>query len=391
MRPLQLDAELLRYCTTDRQREVVQAVIDSGGARAAARALGCNYTAVVNIVTLVRGRAAGKGYAPENDLTVPVAPGMKLARHAQYYDGDGKPRGKWVIQTPDSEAQAQFHAAMVAALKAEIVPLPNIAPPRATLDDLLNVYTFTDYHFNMLAWGEEAGDDWDMTIAARVLRLCFRDMVDRSPPAGTCVIAQLGDFAHTDGFRNATPTSGHELDADSRYPKAVRAMLYALRDLIEYAAAKHQKVVVLLAEGNHDLSSSVWMREAFAMFYEGNPRVTVMTDPQPYYAYEFGQTFLGWHHGHLAKKASLPLLFATDFAPMWGRTKYRFIHTGHEHHVDVKEHAGAEVRQHPTLAAKDAYAARGGWRAMRRAIGITYHREHGEQGSVTTTPEMIVP
>jgi hypothetical protein len=33
--------------------------------------------------------------------------------------------------------------------------------PRAVNDDLCNLYTFTDYHLGMLAWGEEGGDDWD--------------------------------------------------------------------------------------------------------------------------------------------------------------------------------------------------------------------------------------
>lgn len=47
------------------------------------------------------------------------------------------------------------------------------------------------------------------------------------------------------------------------------------------------------------------------------------------------------------------------------------------------------VTQHPTLAARDAYAARGGWFAERAATAIAYHDIFGQVGTVTITPEMV--
>ena len=47
------------------------------------------------------------------------------------------------------------------------------------------------------------------------------------------------------------------------------------------------------------------------------------------------------------------------------------------------------VKQHATLAARDAYAARGGWIAERKIEAITYHKEYGEVGTITVTPEML--
>lgn len=74
---------------------------------------------------------------------------------------------------------------------------------------------------------------------------------------------------------------------------------------------------------------------------------------------------------------------------MWGATTKRVAHTGHRHHVEEKEHSGMTVVQHPTLAARDAYAARGGWIAERKATAITYHSTEGEAWRVTVTPEMV--
>lgn len=81
--------------------------------------------------------------------------------------------------------------------------------------------------------------------------------------------------------------------------------------------------------------------------------------------------------------------FAAQYAKEWGTTTKRYCHTGHRHHVEEKEHSGMTVVQHATIAARDAYAARGGWFAERKIKAITYHKEYGETSSVTVTPEML--
>mgnify|MGYP006147803057 CR=1 FL=1 len=62
----------------------------------------------------------------------------------------------------------------------------------------------------------------------------------------------------------------------------------------------------------------------------------------------------------------------------------------HRHHLEEKEHSGMIVFQHPTLAARDAYAARGGWHALRSATAVTYHRAYGEVGRSTASPDMLL-
>jgi hypothetical protein len=57
--------------------------------------------------------------------------------------------------------------------------------------------------------------------------------------------------------------------------------------------------------------------------------------------------------------------------------------------VDVKENNLMIVEQHRTLAAPDAYAARGGWITGRDAKVITYHREYGEVGRLTVSFDMV--
>lgn len=73
----------------------------------------------------------------------------------------------------------------------------------------------------------------------------------------------------------------------------------------------------------------------------------------------------------------------------WGATTKRYVHTGHRHHVEEKEYCGITVVQHPTLAARDAYAARGGWIAERQVTAITYHKLYGRVHTDTVVPEML--
>ena len=47
------------------------------------------------------------------------------------------------------------------------------------------------------------------------------------------------------------------------------------------------------------------------------------------------------------------------------------------------------IEQHRTLAAKDAYASRGGWSSGRDSKVITYHKEFGEVGRLTINIDML--
>ena len=80
---------------------------------------------------------------------------------------------------------------------------------------------------------------------------------------------------------------------------------------------------------------------------------------------------------------------SAKFREIWGNTKFSYAHMGHFHHVDRKEKTLMIVEQHPTLAAADAYASRGGYLSMRSASVITYRKQHGEVGRITLTPEMV--
>lgn len=379
----------LESFATPRQLEFIEAVRVNGSNRKAAEALGINRTTIDRSLLALKEKAARLGHAPGH-FNNGVAPGYQMGKVTIQRDADGTIERTWERQSPEDRARQEALQDALEAMQEEIPRLEPVSVPAITSSLLCNVYTVTDAHVGMLAWREEGGKDWDLKIAEETLIACFEQMVLSSPAAHTCVIAQLGDYMHYDSLLAAvTPMHGHNLDADGRMPKMVKVAIRILRKLIDIALRKHQRVILLLAEGNHDLSSSVWLRAMFSALYEHEDRLEVIDSELPYYVYQHGQTMLAWHHGHLKKNDQLPLLFAAQFPKIWGATVKRYVHTGHRHHKEVKEHSGMTVHQHSTLAARDAYAARGGWMSERGVEAVTYHSTYGQVGTVTIIPEML--
>lgn len=342
-------------------------------------------------VRVRRCALARKGISPQHDWHRGVPEGYMIRGVSTQYDKDGNVMSQWVKSKVDHEQQLEIIKAVVESMRDEIPredvvvnPIDGIHNP-----DLLNLFVLTDYHLGMLSWGEESGEDWDVKIAEDLAVRWLEAAVSRAPDAGVAVLAQLGDFLHWDGLDAVTPSSGHVLDADTRFEKLVRVAIRVIRRIIRRLLETHDRVHVICAEGNHDMASSIWLREMLSVLYENEPRVTVDTNPDPYYCVQFGKVTLFFHHGHKVKPGAVDAVFAAKFRREYGESLYSYAHLGHLHHAALKESQLMVVEQHRTLAAKDAYASRGGWLSGRSAPVITYHREYGEVARFTISPEMV--
>lgn len=373
-------------------QEAVNALAYAGSKQAAAKVLNLPRGTFKHRLRLAAERGISDpvhGWSPEHDLTHVVPAPYVLKGASSYYNKEGKLAGQWVKTTLDQRKAEEAMRAAVEAL-AETIPRAESTKQKwPSPDNLCNLYTLTDVHVGMRAWEPETGADWDLDIAEDMLTRAFEYLVTNTLPAKVGFVNNLGDFLHYDSLSPVTPTNQHPLDADSRYSKMVKVAVRILRRIIDSTLTRHEKVVVLMADGNHDQASSVWLRHLFSLLYENEPRVEVINCEMPYYAYVHGKTMLAFHHGHLAKNEALPGVFAAQYAKEWGATTKRYCHVGHRHHEDIKEFPGMKVHQHSTLSARDAYAARGGWFSERQIEAITYHAEFGKAGSVIVTPEML--
>lgn len=383
-----IDARLLDFCNTDHQRAILQRLIDGESGQTVSLSMGKHRSFADTILRRIKRRAAREGHAPGHFVNG-VASGFTMGKVTVQRGPDGGVERTWERQSPDAEMLLEALQSAVAGMAGEVTPCAPVAAPEASLAHLLTLYTFTDYHVGMLAWHREGGADWDLRIAEEMGVKAMAALTASAPASAHGVVNIQGDFLHWDGLTAITPQHGHVLDADGRFGKVVDVAIRLIRQLVAQALAKHSHVTLLICEGNHDLASSLWLRKLFAALYENEPRITVHESELPYYAIEWGKTLLGFHHGHMRKNDQLPALFAAQFREAWGRCPKVYIHTGHRHHRETKQHTGAEVIQHPTLAARDAYAARGGWWSEREITAITYSKRFGFASANNWTPEMM--
>tara|TARA_Y100000310_G_scaffold25627_2_gene24526 strand:- start:2779 stop:3963 length:1185 start_codon:yes stop_codon:yes gene_type:complete len=389
MREFVLDPGLEEY-STERQWEIMQAWDEHGTSRLAAEALGINRSKVVAAHKRAKARAAKQGYAPEYGFIHQLPDGQKLRGVSTYYDKEGVIRGQWVKSQEDRERQAQMMREMVASFASELpraAPVP--APEQLGPAHLMACYPIGDPHIGMLAWDEETGANYDMKIAEKLFMGAIDYLIDTAPPCDEATVISLGDFFHYDSYEAVTPASRNQLDADSRYPKMIRAGVRIMRYYIARALIHHQRVNVIIEIGNHDPSTSIFFAECLANVYEDEPRVTVDNSPAHFHYFTFGKNLVGIHHGHGAKMAELPMIMAADRPQEWGRSQFRYWWTGHVHHDQVKDYHGTKIESFRVLAAPDAWAAQSGYRAVRDMKCIVLHKEHGEVGRFTVNPDML--
>ena len=305
-------------------------------------------------------------------------------------DAEGNVKIQWVKRNQSKENTLKALRTAIDVLKEDIKPTtPTKLKTKINNKKLCNQYTLTDYHLGMMSWDEETGDNWDLKIAENTLVKFFEVAIKESPNAKECIFAQIGDFLHWDGLDAVTPASKHVLDADTRFTKLVRVAIRVIRRVINMLLEKYEVVNVIMAEGNHDPASSVWLREMLYAFYENEPRINIDTNPDPYYCYTFGKVCLFYHHGHKKNIKNIDTSFVGKFKKQFGKSKFVYAHTGHLHHELKIESNLMVLEQHRTLAAKDAYASRGGYLSGRDSKVITYHKNYGEVKRSTININML--
>lgn len=384
------DENLLRFCSNDNQATIYRTYgANSSNVNKTAKVLDKDTSTISKTIRALQVKAGRAGYSPTLDAEYMV-PSSEMVKGRSVLTKDGEGNMIWLKTEKNQQAKEDLRKVLT-DLASGIKPIKAIPKPKTkTKSDLLTLLTLTDYHLGMYAWDEETGDNWDMEIAEGVWKNAIDEMIEKSPDSEQGILCQLGDLAHWDGLLPVTPTAKNVLDGDSRFHllarTATRICIYA----VEAMLAKFPKVHVIMAEGNHDIASSVWLTIIMQQVFGKNKRVSVETSPFPYYSFLWGRTFLGFHHGHLMKMDKLAAQFSQDpkFRRDFGQSDYVYVHTGHLHTEKVirNDIGGTLVEQHPTLASRDAHGARGFLWSNRGAKSITYDKSDGEISRIQVRP-----
>jgi hypothetical protein len=368
----------LREFADSREIAFLEAVEKHGKPTHAAKALGIHHSVLIRALASLEKRAAKQGYSPAHDLTHVVPDGYLLRGASTYYNKDGEKAGQWIKTDIDRDRQAAILREFAESLADGVKALAPITPaPSHVVSDLMCVYPQGDPHVGLHSWWAEAGEDFDLKIAERLMCAAVDRLVATAPAAETALLLNLGDMFHADNQRNESQ-SGHKLDVDGRWAKVqqvgLRAMLHCVRRLLE----KHQRVILRINRGNHDGHSAYALALMISCYFHDEPRVEVDLSPAVCWYHQFGKNLIGSTHGDTIKGSDMLPIMAADVPEMWGETTHRMWFVGHVHHQDLKEYRGGTVEYFRTLAARDAWHAGQGYRAGRDMRLIVLHREHGE-------------
>jgi len=293
------------------------------------------------------------------------------------YDADGKKVGTTRWSVDETELRDDMLERIRDAF-TDIPPAPEVAAPQHALEDLMTIYPLADVHIGMMAWGEETGEDYNTKTAVDRVTSWVGRAVASSPDSETAIILDVGDLMHADDQTNMTPRSKHVLDVDTRHFKTLDLTIYAVATSIDLARAKHNRVIVRILPGNHNLTSYMAVMFALAERYRDDPRVDVQKVPGEFFTHEFGKCLIAAHHGDKSKAERMVMFLADEYSEAWGRTRHRYLWTGHLHHHKSADIGGVTWEQLRAVTARDSYAVSHAYTARSQLQAITYHRDFGE-------------
>ena len=352
--------------------------------------------------------------------TDPVIPGFEITKVSTSEDADGNVRSRSIQQKPaieaapfqmpeghavkgvsalldekgdvkqqwvktDRKAEAAF--SVIDATKSAMSDLagtsPDIAPPEFVEAEHVSIIPLVDWHIGLMAWAEETGENYDLTIAEKVIMEAMARVISLTPKSKECVVLGLGDMLHADGYEPMTSRSKNVLDVDGRYPKVLKTAIRMIVDTIKLALANHEIVHVRILPGNHDDQSALAIGISLSMYFENNERVKVDDSPSRFWWRRFGKVFLGATHGDKAKMKDLPLVMAVDRPDDWAASKHKKIFTGHIHNERRIEDGGVIVSSMRSPVAKDAFHSFEKYRSGRSVYTETFNINGKFAGSTT--------
>jgi hypothetical protein len=373
--------KLLRICETEKQRQIVEAMVEHGTQRLAAEATGISAGTICSAIRVLNKRLALKDASDHYENPTEVPDPYLLAGVSTYYKADPV-TGRPAFWAKTKLSREQFQELLKHQADLYFATLPKIKSPKfeytSYQKDIIPWFQIGDAHLGMLAHHSETLGNFDVKIATTEMMAAFKILFDECQPGERCVINDLGDFTHYENYAGTTEASGHSLDLDGRFPKMIDCYIPLMRFIVESALKKFKHVDIIINQGNHSRTNDVWMARLLMTVYKDDKRVHVLKNSNVFIPYRMGNTFVMTHHSDKCKPEKLAKVMATDYSKDWGESTFRYIDTGHVHHsFTSKEHPGVLIESWNNLAQRDKYAHEGGWRSRQSITRLDRSRTYG--------------
>ena len=375
-----MDLEQLKEFATERQRQIINAVITYGSQSKAAKALDVNQRTLERSLQTVKRAAAKRGWSPDHDMNHPVPDRFQAKGISTYYDLEtGQPLRQWVKSDLKKESLIADLEGVASGLSQEIIKYKPLAfKPKKGVKERLATVIIGDAHIGMLVKRNYGGGDWDLQIAEKVTLQAIKTLITNCGEGTEFLLLNVGDFLHCN-TPNIT-AAGTSLDSSGHWIDSVESAVRIYRQTVEWALELNQKVTLLNTRGNHDEDLSMVINSMLTVFFEDQPRVTVLSNVSKFMVYQYHQVLLTSHHGDKGiKHQRIYEYFTRNHAKLWGDTTARYCHLGHIHHKQQSEVGGAMLFESwNSLAAVDEYHHQAGYGSGRSMSAVIYDPVWGE-------------
>jgi hypothetical protein len=378
---------------------------------AVAEILGCNAKAISNRLTALKGKGEGEDTTTHNVLAnkpLSLDDVIELwkidtdiweaqtftprrweigAKHPDTGEILTRPlHGTLVIFKRKKTASIEIVAKQIIAdIERAAKMRPSAAiKPKAVGNLLLELDVF-DLHVGKMAWGAEAGSDYDLKIAERIAKAAVSDLLDqighRRGSISQIILPFGNDFFQYDTPQGTT-TAGTQVDHDGRFQKMFRVGHLIAMWMID-ECLKVAPVHIPVVPGNHDETAAFSMGMVLEAEFRRNSRVTFDNGPAQRKYYRYGKTLLGFTHGDKEKISDLPGLMTVERAQDWAASTCREFHIGHFHHgkkrepISVEDMKGCTVRWLRSLSASDSWHHKKGFVGTQRSAEAFLWRKEG--------------
>ena len=374
---------------TERQKEVIDALNQSGGVRKAAKLLGVHHSIISRQIAAVKRRAALNGYAPGH-FEAGVAPGYRMGKVTIQRSAAGVER-VWERQHPND---ARLRAELESFVTHVVDDIKGMSPvsefPKAPAKDLLATYWFGDPHFGLGSSADDGGEESDIDETDRLTRAGIDAMVSRTPETERAILGFIGDNLHANDGSALTPQHRNPLDVDPRgFGSAFLSCSRAIAYSVSRALSKHEQVEVWVLPGNHDPDAAFAVAVAISMFFDNQPRVTVRLSRDYLWWTTFGKNLIAACHGDKIKPMEVHGVLSNDCRDVWHQVEFRYVFFGHIHHDTVTEYQRTRLESLRTLAKSDAWHRGKGYRSMRDTRAVIYHADGGEAERYTVSAAVL--
>jgi hypothetical protein len=260
-------------------------------------------------------------------------------------------------------------------------PLPKTIRVKKS-DGVMLMMGLFDVHFGKLGLADECGEDYNLALAEKVYANAVEDLLNRiSHIRPEKILWPIGnDFVHIDNKRNET-TRGTVVSTDGRMTNIIRVAFRA--QYLGFAMASQVcPVEGFYLPGNHDELAAYYAALNLEAGFRGSNSVSIDVSPASRKYRTYGDTMLGFTHGHKLKAKDLNKLAGIMMSEQRDNlrgTKWSEWFTGHGHRKQTYEDTfqGTTVHAIQSLSGPDDYHFDEGFVGARRAAEVYCYEKSG--------------